>query len=121
LDAQHSIHTPLGNPLTPQNLTVFNTTHYKLVLILEIKFVDLCSDGLFIVWVGVDGVYEVYDGWVIAVELIAWAGAEIENFALSGADKGRDAGGVFIGDEAVGCARALVYRELNRGQGTYRL
>jgi len=27
---------------------------------------------------------------------------------VSGADKGGDTGGVFIGDEAVGCARDLV-------------
>jgi hypothetical protein len=121
LNAQHGIHTPLGDALTSQNIAVFNTTYYKLVLIFEIKFVDLCSDGIFIVWVGVNGVYEVYERWIVAMELVAWAGAEIENFALSGADEGRDTGGVFIGDETVGCERELVYRELNWGQGTYRL
>jgi hypothetical protein len=56
------------------------------------------------VGVGVNGVYEVYEGWIVAVDLVAWSGAEFEDFALSGADKGGDTGGVFIGDKAVGCA-----------------
>jgi hypothetical protein len=105
LNAQNGIHTPLGDPLTSQDIAIFNTTYYELVLILEIKFIDFCSDCIFIVWVGVNGVYEVYEGWIIAMELVAWAGAEIEDLALSGANKGRDTGRVFIGDEAVGCER----------------
>ena len=62
--------------------------------------------------VGVNGVYEVYEGWIVAVDLVAWSGAEFEDFALSGADKGGDRGGVFIGDKVVGCARELVCRWL---------
>jgi hypothetical protein len=61
---------------------------------------------------GFNGVYEVYEGWIVAVDLVAWSGAEFEDFALSGADKGGDRGGVFIGDKAVSCARELVYRGL---------
>jgi hypothetical protein len=60
------------------------------------------------VGVGVNGVYELYEGWIVALDLVAWSGAEFEDFALSGADKGGDTGGVFIGDKAVGCARDLV-------------
>jgi hypothetical protein len=55
------------------------------------------------------------------VNLVAWSGAEFEDFALSEADKGGDRGGVFIGDKAVGCARELVCRELGSGQGSYKL
>ena len=62
--------------------------------------------------IGVNGVYEVYEGWIVAVDLVAWSGAEFEDFALSGADKGGDRGGVFIGDKAVGCALELVCRGL---------
>jgi hypothetical protein len=64
------------------------------------------------VGVGVNGVYEVYEGWIVAVDLVAWSGAEFENFALSGANKGGDRSGVFIGDKAVGCAPNLVCRGL---------
>ena len=46
------------------------------------------------------------------MDLVAWSGAEFEDFALSGADKGGDRGGVFIGDKAVGCALELVCRGL---------
>ena len=58
--------------------------------------------------VGVNGVYELYEGWIVALDLVAWSGAEFEDFALRGADKGGDTSGVFIGDKAVGCARDLV-------------
>jgi len=58
--------------------------------------------------VGVNGVYELYEGWVVALDLVAWSGAEFEDFAVSGADKGRDTGGVFKGDKAVSCPRNLV-------------
>ena len=58
--------------------------------------------------VGVNGVYELYEGWIVALDLVAWSGAEFEDFALSGADKGGDTGGVFKGDKTVGCARDLV-------------
>jgi len=34
--------------------------------------------------------------------LVAWSRAEFEDFALSGAEKGGDTGGVFKGDKAVG-------------------
>lgn len=71
------------------------------------------------VWV--NGVYEVYEGWIVALDLVAWSRAEFENFALSGADKGGDSGGVFIGDKAGGCARELVCRGLGRGPGRYKL
>jgi hypothetical protein len=64
------------------------------------------------VGVRVNGVYKVYEGWIVAVDLVAWSGAEFEDFALSGADKGGDSGGVFIGDKAIGCARELVCRGL---------
>jgi hypothetical protein len=64
------------------------------------------------VGVGVNGIYEVYEGWIIAVDLVAWSRPEFEDFALSGADKGGDRGGVFIGDKAVGCARELVCKGL---------
>jgi hypothetical protein len=60
------------------------------------------------VGVGVNGVYELYEGWIVALDLVAWSGAEFEDFALSGADKGGDTGGVFICDKAIGCARDLV-------------
>ena len=46
------------------------------------------------------------------MDLVAWSGAEFEDFALSGADKGGDRSSVFIGDKAVGCARELVCRGL---------
>jgi hypothetical protein len=64
------------------------------------------------VGVGVNGAYEVYEGWIVAVDLVACSGAEFKDFALSGADKGGNSGGVFIGDKAVGCARGLVCRGL---------
>jgi hypothetical protein len=60
------------------------------------------------VGIGVNSVYEVYEGWIVALDLVAWSGAELEDFAVSGADKGGDTGGVFIGNKAVGCARELV-------------
>jgi hypothetical protein len=63
--------------------------------------------------VRVNGVYEVYEGLVVAVDLVAWSGAEFENFALSGLDERRDNGGVFKGDEAVGWACELVCRGLD--------
>ena len=120
LNAQNGIHTPLGDPLTSQDIAVLNTTYYELVLILEIKFIDLCSDCIFIVWVGVNGVYEVYEGWIIAMELVAWAGAKIEDLAFSGANKGRDTGRVFIGDEAAGWARELACMGFDQGEGGYK-
>jgi hypothetical protein len=55
------------------------------------------------VGVRVNGVYEVYEGWIEAVDLVPWSGAELEDFALSGVDKRRDRSSVFIGDKAVGC------------------
>jgi len=60
------------------------------------------------VGVGVNGVYELYEGLIVALDLVAWSGAEFEDCALGGAEKGGDAGGVFKGDKAVGCARDLV-------------
>jgi hypothetical protein len=62
--------------------------------------------------VGVNGVYEVYEGWIVALQLIAWSRPEFEDFALSGVDKRLDNGGIFKGDKAVGCARELVYTGL---------
>jgi hypothetical protein len=55
------------------------------------------------------------------VDLVAWSGAEFEDFALSGANKGWDRGGVFMGDKAVGYARKLLFRGLGGGQGSYKL
>lgn len=63
--------------------------------------------------VGVNGVNEVYEGWIVAVDLVAWSRAEFEDFALSGADKGGYRGVVFIGYKVVGCARELVCRGLD--------
>ena len=54
--------------------------------------------------IGVNGVYEVYEGWIVALDLVAWSGAELEDFALSGADEGWDTSGVFKGYKAIGCA-----------------
>jgi hypothetical protein len=62
------------------------------------------------VGIGVNSVYEVYKGWIVALDLVAWSRAKLEDFALSGADKRRDTGGIFIGDKTVGYARELVYR-----------
>jgi hypothetical protein len=62
-------------------------------------FLELCSDAISIVRVGVNGVYEVYEGRIIVMDLVAWSRAEFENFSLSGADEGGDNGGIFIGDE----------------------
>jgi hypothetical protein len=56
------------------------------------------------VGVGVNGVNEVYEGWIVAMDLVAWSRAEFEDFALSGADKGGYRGVVFIGYKVVGCA-----------------
>jgi hypothetical protein len=64
------------------------------------------------VGIGVNGVYKVYEGWIIALDLVAWSGAELKDFALSRADKGGDTGGVFKGNKAVSYARELVYRGL---------
>jgi hypothetical protein len=71
--------------------------------------------------VRVNGVYEVYEGCIVALKLIAWSGAEFEDFTLSGADKGRDAGIIFISDKAVGCARDLVCRDSSCEQRSYKL
>ena len=56
-----------------------------------------------VAWVGINGVYEVDDGWIVALELVAWSRAEFEDFASSGVDQGLDTGCVFIRDKAVGC------------------
>jgi hypothetical protein len=65
-------------------------------------FLELCGNVVSKVGVGVNGVYKFYAGWIVAVDLVAWSGAEFENFTLSGVDEGGDNGGTFIGDEAVG-------------------
>ena len=44
--------------------------------------------------VGFNSVYEVYEGWIVAVDLVAWSRDQFEDFALSGVDKGGDTGGV---------------------------
>ena len=62
--------------------------------------------------VRVNGVYEVYEVGIVAVDLVARSGTEFEDFPLSGADEGGDRGSVFIVDKAVGCARELVCRGL---------
>jgi hypothetical protein len=72
------------------------------------------------VWAGVNGVYEVYEGWIVAVDLVAWPRAEFEDLAVSGADEGGDTGVVFIGDEAAGWARELACMGLDQGQGRYK-
>lgn len=57
-------------------------------------FLELCGNVVSKVGVGVNGVYEVYKGWIVAVNLVAWSRAEFENFALSRVDEGGDNGGV---------------------------
>jgi hypothetical protein len=104
LNTQHGIHAALCDPLHSQNLAVFNTTSEKLVLILETMVLELHGNIVSKVGVRVNGIYEVYEGQIVAVELVAWSRAEFKNFALSGADKGGDNGGIFIGNEAIGCA-----------------
>lgn len=47
------------------------------------------------------------------MNLIPWSGAQFKDFAFSGADKGGDTGGVFIGDKALGCARESVCNRLH--------
>lgn len=42
------------------------------------------------------------------MDLVASTGAEFEDHAPSGAEEGRDTGGVFMGDKAGGCAPELV-------------
>jgi hypothetical protein len=68
------------------------------------------------VWVGFNGVYKVYEGWVVTVDLVACSRAEFENFAVSRADKGGDNGGVFKGDEAVSCTHKLVQFNVVEGR-----
>jgi hypothetical protein len=46
------------------------------------------------------------------MDLVAWSGAELEDFTMSGTDKRGNTGGVFKGDKAVGCARELAWRWL---------
>lgn len=53
------------------------------------------------------------------MDLVARSRAEFEDSASSGADKGGDNGGVFIGDETVGYVQQLVCRDLAQGQGAY--
>lgn len=67
-------------------------------------FLELCGDGVPKVSVGVDAVYEVYKGWIEAVNLVAWSRAEFEDLALSSADKGGDNSGIFVRDKPVGSA-----------------
>lgn len=62
--------------------------------------------------VRVNGVYEVYERRIIAVDLVAWSRAEFKDFSSSGADKRRDTGVVFISDKAAGFARESVGRKL---------
>jgi hypothetical protein len=113
LNTQYSIQTPLCNPLFSQNIAVFDATREKLVLILETSFLDLYGNLISILGVGVDGVYDVYEGWIVAVNLVAWSGAQFKNLAFSSADEGGDTSGVFIGDKALGCARESVYNRLD--------
>ncbi len=71
--------------------------------------------------VGVNGVYVLYEGWIVALDLVARSGAQFEDFASSGADKGGNTGGVFKGDKAACCARELVCSWLGREQEIYKL
>jgi hypothetical protein len=108
LDTQYSIQTPLCNPLLSQDLAVFDTTRYEFVLILETTLLGLCGNVVCIVRVGVNGVYEVHEGCIVALDLVAWSRAEFEDFPFRRADKGGDTGGIFKGDKAAGCARESV-------------
>jgi hypothetical protein len=60
--------------------------------------------------VGINTVDEVYEGWRVAVELVAWSGPDFEDLAGSGAEEGRNDGGVFVADEARSCTKELVFR-----------
>lgn len=67
-------------------------------------FLEFCGYVVSKVSVGVNAVYEVYEGWIEAVDLVAGSRAEFEDFALSSADKGGNNSGVFIGDKTIGWA-----------------
>ena len=45
--------------------------------------------------VGINSVYVFYEGGTVAVDLVAWSGAEFEDPALSGAEQRGDNGVVF--------------------------
>lgn len=108
LYTQHCIQTPLYDSLSSQDLTVFNSTRYQLVLILQIEFLELCSNVVCVVQIGLNSIDEVYVGWGEALELVAWSWAKFENFAASGVEEGGDDGGVFVGDEARGWVSELL-------------
>jgi hypothetical protein len=101
LNTQYGIHTPLCNPFASQDLAFFNTTRQELVLVLEVKFLNLCGDLISIVRVGVNGVYEVYERWIVAVDLVARPRTELKDFASSRGNERGNTGGVFIGNKAV--------------------
>lgn len=68
---------------------------------------EFCGNVVCILRIGFNGVDEVYTGLIKALELVAWSRTELEDFAVSGADKRGNTGGVFKGDEAVGYAQEL--------------
>ena len=70
-------------------------------------FLELCGNVVSKEGIRVNGVYEVYQGLVEAVDLIAGSRAELENFALSDLDERGDRAGVFICDEAAGCGTSV--------------
>jgi hypothetical protein len=43
------------------------------------EFPELCSNVVSIVGIRVNGIYEVYEGCIVAVDLVAWSGAEFED------------------------------------------
>jgi hypothetical protein len=65
-------------------------------------FFDPRGNFISVVGIGIHGIYEVYARLVVALELIPWSGAELQNFTMGDLDQGGNNGGILEGDEAVG-------------------
>ena len=77
---------------------------------MKIELLELRSNVDPVVEARFNAVYVFYKRGIEAMQLIPRSGAELENLAMGGADERGDAGGVFVGDKAVGCARDLLLR-----------
>ncbi|OAA33162.1 hypothetical protein AAL_00627 [Moelleriella libera RCEF 2490] len=109
LYAQDAVQTGLVDARLPQDLAVFDPARHEAVFVLEagavvlLGFLEQRAGKKGVRLDGVDAVDEVRVQGE-AVQLVARAGAELEHGAAAGGDEGRDDGGVFVGDEAVGFA-----------------
>jgi hypothetical protein len=105
LDTNHSIDTPLRDPLFLQGITIFNAREDKLIPVPKSGIrlgVEFSGYRVRVVSIRLDAVDIFHTIGVEAVDLVSGTGTQVEDYALGGLYERGDDCCVFEGDEVGG-------------------